>query len=67
MKGQEEFNIEFSRTLGRIEGKLDNLVGDDGRISALEKDHVRNWWFTVCIAPFLATVHAILRHFKLNV
>ena len=67
MKAQEEFNVEFSRTLGRIEGKLDSLVGDDGRISALEKDRIRNWWFTILIAPVLTIAHGILRHFKRNV
>lgn len=67
MKSQEEFNIEFSGSLGRIEGKLDTLVGDHGRIAALEREQNRQWWVTAAIAPVLALLHAIARHFNVDV
>lgn len=64
---QEDFNRNVSRSLGRIEGKLDSLCGDEGRISALEKDRVRQWWFSAVFAPILVALHALLRYFKPNV
>ena len=64
---QTEFNLTVANSLGRIEQKIDTLVGPEGRVANLEKDHTRNWWFTICIAPVLTALHATLKHFHIDI
>jgi hypothetical protein len=53
--------------LGRIEQKIDDLGGNDGRVARLEKAQERHWWFTVCIAPSLAILHGLARKFGVDI
>jgi len=71
---QETFNIDVAGSLERIEAKIDNLVSPNGmiasvgnRVTTLERDQTRNWWFTVVFAPILAGLTATLRHFGIHV
>lgn len=71
---QNEFNLQTASSLGRIETKLDNLIGPNGkiavvenRVASLETDRTRNWWFTVIFAPILAALTATLRHFGIHI
>lgn len=59
--------VQMSHAIGRIEGMLDSLTGDNGRIALLEKESDRNWWMTVLIAPLLTLGHAIARRFGLDI
>lgn len=59
--------IEMAQALGRIEGKLDGLCGEEGRITKLEKSQTRQWWFSVAVAPFLAIAQHIARKFGVTV
>lgn len=59
--------LEMAQALGRIEGKLDNLCGPEGRVTKLEASQVRQWWFTACIGPVLAIAHGIAKKVGVNV
>ena len=63
----EEFQLKVAEALGRIEEKVDQLSGPNGRIAALENEQRRTWWLSVAIAPALATTHALLRKFGVNI
>lgn len=71
---QNDFNIEVSKSLGRIETKIDTIVSPFGpikviedKIKALESDKTRNWWFTIVFAPVLTAITATLRHFGIHI
>ncbi len=71
---QESFNLKVAQSLGRIENKIDTFISSSGpigtvekRISSLESDRTRNWWFTVVFAPLIAAVTATLRHFGIHI
>jgi hypothetical protein len=71
---QNDFNIEVSKSLGRIETKIDIIVSPFGpikviedKIKALESDKTRNWWFTIVFAPILTAITATLRHFGIHI
>ena len=60
----EEWYSEVSRSLGRIEGKLD---AQNGRIKKLEDDATRQWWVSIAIAPALALMHSVARKLGIDV
>lgn len=64
---RREYNFEMAQAIGRIEGKLDGLCGEHGRVTQLEKAQTRQWWLTFAIAPALALAHQALRKFGVNV
>jgi hypothetical protein len=64
---RREYNYEMVRTLARIEEKVDSLAGEHGRVTALEKQANRHWWFTVAIAPALALAHGVCRKLGLDI
>jgi hypothetical protein len=64
---RREFNLEQAQALGRIEAKIDSLCGPEGRITKLEAQQTRQWWFTACVSPVLFLLQGIARKFGVNV
>lgn len=59
--GPEQWRMDVTSSLARIEEKVEGLAGPAGRVTALEKSQNRQWWFTVAIGPLLALLHAFAR------
>ena len=53
--------VDNAVSLGKVETHVENLAGPQGRVTALESSHRRQWWVTVAIAPALALAHGIAR------
>lgn len=62
-----DFEIYVAQSLGRIEQKIDDLSGTEGRVTRLEKAQERHWWFTVAIAPVLAVLHGVARKMGIDI
>ena len=59
--------IEIATAVGRIEGKLDSLLGPEGRVTKLENAQTRHWWFSYVISPTLFVMYATARKFGVHV
>lgn len=58
---RREYNIEMAHTLGRIEGKLDSLCGEEGRVTKLETAQTRQWWLQAAVIPAFGILHTIAK------
>ena len=67
MEERRAFNLDMARQLGRIEGKLDDLCGDRGRVTKIEEEQERAkqraWIHTAVILPVMTTLHLVAKKF----
>lgn len=62
-----EFEREVLKGLGRIEQKVDDLSGPQGRVTHMENAQTRQWWYTFSVVPLIEIGREILRHFGVRV
>lgn len=62
-----EAQLVHATNTGRIEAKIDSLVGPEGRVTKLEEHNTRQFWVTVGVVPLLGLLHAAARKMGLDV
>lgn len=65
MEERRAFNLDMARQLGRIEGKLDDLCGDRGRVTKIEEEQERAkqraWIHTAFVVPVMTGLHLLAK------
>ncbi len=56
-----DFEQHVAESLGRIEAKVDGLAGENGRITKIEEELNRNWWYTAAVVPATALLNVVIR------
>lgn len=59
--------VSMTQTLARIEARVEDLSGPQGRVTKLESAQSRQWWVTAAIAPFLTICAAIAKKFGVTI
>lgn len=59
--------LDHATNTGRIEAKLDSLIGPGGRITQLEDHNARQWWLTMAVIPVMGVFHAAARKLGIDV
>lgn len=64
-----EILSRLASDVGYIKGKVEDLSGPEGRVTALEKEQKdarnRQWWHSSVVLPLSLAGHAVMKHFGL--
>ena len=64
---RDDLMLKIAQDVAFTRATVESLAGPEGRVTRLERDQDRQWWFTAAVVQVLALAHGVARKFGVNV